>query len=375
VESYHLTERGKLNLLTLPSRATSQQLPDVELVDLRRHRSGPSGHALLSAPLHRALEQCLSRQEQAILFLNRRGFAPSIRCVACGAIMECPACSVALTEHRKAGVLRCHYCDHSTPPGDRCGECGAEAIERVGLGTEQLEETLNEHFAPARIARLDRDTATGRSLEKVLDRLRRREIDVLVGTQMVTKGHDLPGVTLVGVVLADQPLSFPDFRAGERTFQLLAQVAGRAGRGEHSGRVLFQTFQPEHPAVRAAAAHDYDTFYRHELGERRELGYSPFSRLIAVRVDAGDEGRGRAAARELARVARAQEPVREGHVQVLGPAPAPIARLRGRWRFRVMMRGPDRRRLRHVGLAVVRRIDEGLSPARAQVDVDPVSML
>jgi primosomal protein N' (replication factor Y) (superfamily II helicase) len=375
LESHHLADRGKLHLLPLPDRATSQRLPEVEVVDLRRHRSGPSQHPLLSAPLHRALERCMDAGEQAILFLNRRGFAPSLRCTHCGDVPQCPACSVALTEHRRVSSLRCHYCDFQRPVDERCAACGVTAMDRVGLGTEQLEATISELFAPARVARLDRDTATGKNLEAILDRLRRREVDILVGTQMVTKGHDLPFVTVVGVLLADQSLAFPDFRASERTFQLLAQVAGRAGRGDRPGRVLFQTFLPEHYAVQCAAAHDYDAFCRWALSERRELGYAPFTRLVSVRVDAMDDARARATVDELARLARATPEVARGHVQVLGPAPAPIERLRGRWRHRIMLRSASRPSLRAVALALDERIARGVAPVRATLDVDPVSML
>ena len=375
VESYYLAEQGRITLLTLPERATVQTLPTVDIVDLHRNRSGPTGHALLSAPLVRGISDCLGAGGQAILFLNRRGFAPSVCCETCGEVVHCPACSVALTEHRRAGVLRCHYCDFATPPGETCPKCGARDLVPLGLGTEKLEDALSSAFAPARVARLDRDTAIASGVEDVLDRLRRREVDILVGTQMVTKGHDIPGVTLVGVVLADHSLAFPDFRAAERTFQLLSQVAGRAGRGEHPGKVIFQTFQPRHASVVFAARHDYGAFYRSELAARKELGYPPFSRLVAIRVDAGDEARARAAAATLARVAAGQSDVRDGSVRVLGPAPAPIARLRGRYRFRLLLRGEDRRKVRRVTAAVAARIDEGLSPARATVDVDPVAML
>ena len=375
VETYHLAERGKVELLTLPDRATAQRLPSVEIVDLSRNKSGPGNHPLLSAPLYRALERCLEAKGQAILFLNRRGFAPSVRCAACNEVMQCPACSVALTEHRRAGSLRCHYCDFATPPGETCPSCGSRELVRIGLGTEKLEDTLAEAFAPARVARLDRDTAAGEGVEAVLDRLRNREVDILVGTQMVTKGHDIPGVTLVGVVLADQSLAFPDFRASERTFQLLSQVAGRSGRGETAGQVVFQTFQPRHVAIVRAAEHDYVGFYRVELDARRELGYVPFARLVAVRIDAGDEQKAQAVAAALAGVAAAHPAARDRVVRVLGPAPAPIARLRGRWRFRVMLRSPDRRALRAVAAAIAARIDEGIAPARATIDVDPVAML
>jgi primosomal protein N' (replication factor Y) (superfamily II helicase) len=209
----------------------------------------------------------------------------------------------------------------------------------------------------------------------VLDRVRAREIDLLVGTQMVTKGHDLPGVTLVGVVLADQSLAFPDFRATERTFQLFTQVAGRAGRGEKPGRVIIQTYQPRHPAILAACQHDYLRFVERELADRRDLGYAPFGRLAAVRIDHGDESRARHAAETLAGFANEQEGVRSGHVELLGPAPAPIERLRGRFRYRLFLRARERPPLRRVAIAVLARIEEGLGGARASVDIDPVAML
>jgi primosomal protein N' (replication factor Y) len=347
----------------------------VEVIHLATQRAGPSGDPRLSGPLHRAIEACLASGGQGILFLNRRGFAPSLRCEACGEVETCPACSVPLTEHRKAGLLRCHYCDFATPVGRACSKCGQPGLVPLGMGTEKLEDTLARVFAPARVARLDRDTASGNSIEDVLGRVRRREIDLLVGTQMVTKGHDLPGVTLVGVLLADQSLVFPDFRAAERTFQLLTQVAGRAGRGDAPGRVLIQTYQPHHPAVRAASHHDYATFVAHELEARRELGYAPFGRLVAVRVDHADLRACEAAAATLAEHARALAPVRSGQVEVLGPAPAPIERVRGRFRHRLLLRGAERPALRHVAHHVLQRIERGLGGARASVDIDPVSML
>ena len=375
LESYQLTQRGKLGMLSLPQRATANELPRVEIVDLGRHRNGPSGQRMISGPLFYAIEQCMEAGEQAILFLNRRGFAPSVRCNGCGELLGCPACSVSLTAHRGARVLRCHYCDFSTKHEDRCFKCGSNQLLELGLGTEQLEHALGQSFPRARIARLDRDTASGEGVEAVLDRLRRHEVDILVGTQMVTKGHDVPGVTLVGVVLADQSLGFPDFRASERTFQLLVQVAGRAGRGSRPGRVVLQTYMPEHHAVRHAQHHDYFGFLRAELAERRELGFPPFGRLIAVRVDAADEQRAARGADVLARAARSQAVVQTGAISVLGPAPAPIAKLRGRYRYRLLLKGEDRAALRSVATAVGRRIDEGLGTARATLDVDPVGML
>jgi primosomal protein N' (replication factor Y) (superfamily II helicase) len=374
LESHELVRRGKLSLLGLPERATPQALPPVEIVDLARHRSGPSGQRLISAPLHRAIEHCLAHGEQAILFLNRRGFAPSVRCDACGELLECPSCSVSLTAHRGARVLRCHYCDFSAPYG-LCTKCSSPHLMELGLGTEQLEQTLSAIFPTARVARLDRDTASGQGVEAVIDKLRAHEIDILVGTQMVTKGHDIPDVTLVGVVLADQSLAFPDFRAAERTFQLLVQVSGRAGRGERPGRVVLQTYLPEEPAIVFARTHDYAGFVERELAARREHLWPPFGRLVAVRVDAAADGAAQHAVEELARVAKAQQQVHAQAVEVLGPTTAPIARLRGRYRYWFVLRSQDRRALRAVALALRQRIDDGIAPARASIDIDPVNML
>jgi len=376
VESYFLTEQGRMQRLELRERAKQQLMPKVEVVDLARNPgNGPGGHPLLTGPLHRALERCLAADEQAILFLNRRGFAPSLRCSSCTELLRCPACSVSLTEHRRAGLLRCHYCDFTTHVSEACPSCGKLTLERMGVGTERIEDALISSFPGARVGRLDRDTAAGRGVEEVLDRMRERKLDILVGTQMVTKGHDLPGVTLVGVLMADQSLAFPDFRASERTFQLLAQVAGRAGRGDLPGRVVLQTYQPNHFAVRHALNHDYLGFYREEIIQREELSYVPHARLVAVRADAGDDAVTRRIIDGLAGIARNTPEVRSGVVALLGPAPAPISRIRGRYRWRFLLRSRSREQLRTVAQAVAARIQEGVAPGRAHVDVDPVSML
>lgn len=376
LESLSLSRRGRLRYLRLEHRATAQPLPQVEIVDLNRHRKGPTQHRLLTGPLHAALGTCLSEHGQAILFLNRRGFSPALRCDDCGEIQQCPSCSVALTAHRAAGALRCHYCDFVTSPARGCSHCGKPLLE-LGLGTEQLEALVQAQFPQARVARLDRDTASGQGVEAVMAKLRRHEIDILVGTQMVTKGHDLPGVTLVGVVLADQSLAFPDFRAAERTFQLLAQVAGRAGRGEREGRVLLQTYQPEHPAVRRARTHDYDGFADEELLARQQLPfpYPPFGYLALVRVDATRESTAREVAVGLSRWIGQHGALRKREVQLLGPAPAPIARIRGRYRFRFLLGAHARGPLRAVLDALAGRIDAQSGGARVQIDVDPVNML
>jgi len=350
-------------------------MPRVELVDLRRIGAGPTGDRRLSMPLYRALEETLRAREQTILFLNRRGFAPSVRCEACGKLATCASCSVALTFHKRDGVVRCHYCDFQAPLDAKCASCQAPALALEGLGTEKLEESIATAFPTARVARLDRDVASGKRIEAVLTRVRERQVDILVGTQMVTKGHDLPAVTLVGVINADAALSIPDFRAAERTFQLLVQVAGRAGRGDVPGRVIVQTWDPEHPAVALAAKHDVDGFIARELVDRQELGYPPFTRAALVRIDAVDEHHARSAGAHLAKVALATEAARSGAVLVQGPAPAPIARLRNRFRFRVMLRSAERPPLR----AVLSAIDQARvsldRSVRASIDVDPVQLL
>ncbi|MBI4702857.1 MAG: primosomal protein N', partial [Deltaproteobacteria bacterium] len=307
LESAALAERGRLELLRLPERAFEQaRLPAVEIVDLKHVGPGPSGHRLLSLPLHRGIERVLGAGEQAIIFLNRRGFAPSVVCESCGVVVSCRACSVALTYHQRGGGrLRCHYCDFSGPLVDRCPECHVGTLALEGVGTEKLEAAIAAAFPQARVGRLDRDVGSGARSERILARMRAGEIDILVGTQMVTKGHDLPRVTLVGVVNADAALSLPDFRAAERGFQLLVQVAGRAGRRERAGRVIVQTRSPTHPAVAFAARHDVPGFLAHELRDRREVGYPPFTRIALVRVDAVAEARARKQAGRLAARARA----------------------------------------------------------------------
>ena len=370
--SVELAQSGRLELLELPARArAASALPKAEAVDLRRMGPGPGGERLISVPLFRALEETLAARQQAILFLNRRGFAPSILCGSCGKIAECPNCAVALTLHRAhGGQLICHYCDHHEPRRQKCQHCGQDTLLEEGAGTERIESVLSDILPGARIGRLDRDVAAGQKSERVLERMRKGDIDVLVGTQMVTKGHDLPNVTLVGVLNADAALSLPDYRAAERTFQLLVQVAGRAGRGAAAGRVLIQTYQPDHPAIVLAMKHDVKGFIRQELEQRRELGNPPFSRLALVRFEAADDALVQRVALEVAKVARK---LAERDVEILGPAPAPLARLRGRFRHRFLVRATDRARLRVVLLGVARHaLDRRV---RMAIDVDPVSML
>jgi len=338
---------------------------------LRRIKAGPTGDRLLTLPLVRALEHVVEAREQAILFLNRRGFAPALLCGSCGQIVRCPDCSIALTVHR-AGRPRvvCHTCEYHAPVPSLCPSCKSGELEEEGAGTERIEAALTELFPTAKVARLDRDVAAGAKSAAILERMRRREIDLLVGTQMVTKGHDLPDVTLVGVLDADAALSMPDYRAAERSFQLLVQVAGRAGRGDKPGRVVVQTRQPDSTIIRCALHHDVHAFLEHETRQREELEYPPFSRLALVRFEGLDEG---LVSNEATRVARLTKRVLGTQVRLSGPAPAPIARIRNRWRYRFLLKSADRLRLREAllkvhGTEVDRRV-------RVIIDVDPMNML
>lgn len=373
LESARNVDTGRYRRLSLPERATPRPLPPVEIVDLRRHPPGPDG--LLSAPLAEAVAANLAAGQQTILFLNRRGFSTVVLCRACGQVIRCPHCAVSMTFHRGRDRLVCHYCGHNTVVPPRCPSCQMPRLERLGMGTERVEALVRERFPGARVARLDRDTAgaggSGASnLEEVLRAMNAGEIDVLVGTQMVTKGHDFGGVTLVGVLQPDQAMHLPDFRAAERVFQLIEQVAGRAGRGNSPGRVIVQTYNPEHAAIVSVREHDYEGFIRGELLARSEAAYPPFARMIALRLDASDETEVRVAATAVAtEVLRAGGP----RVQVRGPAPAPIERVRGRSRYQIWLSSTER-----APLAAAARAASAVKlggDVRMVVDVDPQSTL
>lgn len=383
IETRFAADRGRIRRLVLPHRIGGRPLPAVELVDLERERAmTPRGRKLiLSKPLRQALAETLAAGGQSILLLNRRGFSTKIFCFECGFAERCKHCDITLVFHAADGCLRCHYCGFEAKPADQCAKCAAPETALLGIGTERLEEEVRARFSDARIARLDRDTASRRGgTEAILRALREGHIDILVGTQMVAKGHDFPGVLLVGVVAADLGLHLPDFRAAERSFQLLAQVAGRAGRGTTPGRVLVQTFVPEHYAVRPVRDHDYEAFYAEELGHRAALGYPPFGRLVHVLVSATEVDRASAAAQRLAAVAYESGASAAGDgvrtvVELLGPAPAPIARLRDRFRFQLLLKGTSDAPLLEVARSIAREAARLPSGVTASVDVDPVSML
>ena len=374
LETRYAADQGVLRRLVLPSRIGGRPLPAVEIVDLEEERRWlPRGRKLIfSRPLARALADNLARGGQSILLLNRRGFSTRIFCFGCGHAERCDHCDVALVYHATEERLRCHYCDLRRAPPTACPGCGATDTALLGLGTQRVEEDLRRLLPEARIARLDRDTASRRGFgERVLADLRDGRLDVVVGTQILAKGHDFPGVRLVGVVFADVGLHMPDFRAAERTFQLLTQVAGRAGRDSQPGRVIVQTFAPSHYAIRPVRDHDYEAFYAEELGHRAPLGYPPFGHLAHLVVSGPDEERVREAAARLAAAARAAgQPV-----EVLGPAPSPLARLRDRWRYQVLVKGPDPAAVRETARAIATVAGRLSDPLQALVDLRPQNML
>ena len=377
VESFFHAESGRYTLLDLPERTKGSALPRVSLLDIRGRSKGSAGD-LCSDELHAAIESNGQRHRQTLLFLNRRGFAHFVQCAACGEPAKCIACSVTLTLHRGRRALVCHHCGFTRPSHLPCAQCGAPSASEGTAGTEQVEAALAKRFPGLRIARMDRDTTARRGAHtRLLRAWHMGEIDVLIGTQMITKGVDNPRVTLVGVLNADISLNLPDFRAAERTLQLVSQVAGRAGRGNEPGEVLVQTLRPDHYSLRAAAAHDYRAFVAAEIEYRRSLGYPPFGRLINVRLEASSPTAAERTARDFAARMRARPEAGRDGVDVVGPAPAPIERLRGRYRWQVLVRG--------TGSAATRSVveygrAEFLPQRRAVrvrivVDVDPYSML
>ncbi len=380
VSTFYHAVQGKYRYLNLARRVTPQSLPEVHLIDLKDQRGDPS-LKIISRPLKRALEEVLSRREQALLFLNRRGYASAHFCLFCGEVFQCLRCSVALTHHRADDRLVCHYCGYTAPVPESCPRCQSSAIKRYGVGTEKVEAELRKLLPSARVARLDRDTAphSGKAVA-VLESFAAGDLDFLVGTQMITKGHHFPRVTLVGVIAADLSLFFPEYHAGERTYQLLSQVAGRAGRGEAPGKVLIQTYHPEHFVFQAVQAQDYQGFCERELAGRRELAYPPFTRLALVRLSGPGEEKVAQEARRLAGALRAWlARERQGwgrRLQVLGPAPAGLRKLKGRFRWQILLKSYGREPLARL----LDDLRQRWSPASGTglsltLDVDPVNLL
>ncbi|MFQ5662929.1 MAG: primosomal protein N' [Terriglobia bacterium] len=371
--SYH-ARTGRYCRLELESRVGQRPLAEVRVIDMRAEFQETKKTALLSRALAAGIEHALGDGGQVLVLLNRRGYANFLLCRKCGATVQCAHCSISLAFHRARGRLVCHYCGFARGTPKACEKCGSEHIHYVGEGAEKVEEAVARAYPGARVARLDRDTAAGRRrAEQVLRRFVRGQLDILVGTQMIAKGHDFQGVTLVGVVSADVILGLPDFRAAERTFQLLTQVAGRAGRGVRPGQVLVQTYYPDHYAIRFGAQQNYEGFYEQELRFRRLLHYPPFTALanLVVRARPLD-----AAVRATRQLQEFFDRNRVPSLRVLGPAPAPLARLKKEYRFQFLLKSPDRRALQERLRAVVAYARRKEIPAGTLVvDVDPLTLL
>jgi len=374
LESMHRVG-DRLTLVRLPERAGTQPLPPVELVDLKTApRVREAGALPWSDRLDEATSATLSRAEQVLLLLNRRGFAATLQCQACGAARPCPRCSIALTVHQAPPRLRCHYCGHDEPIPPGCAECGGAVQRMRGVGTQQLERFLATRFPNARLARMDLDTTSAKwSHQAILDRVGRGDVDILLGTQMIAKGLDFPNVTLVGVVDADTGLHFPDFRAAERTFQLLAQVAGRAGRGPRGGQVIVQTRSPDHYALVAAARHATEAFFEAELVLRQDPPYPPIAALVNLVVSGEEENAVADAAAAVGRWCAGLVARHRLAVEVLGPAPCALTRIKNRWRWHVLLRG-DSDSLGRVVRYAATRLPEPAG-VRVIVDRDPVNLL
>ncbi|MBM4092884.1 MAG: primosomal protein N', partial [Planctomycetes bacterium] len=372
LESWHEAWQGRFRLVEMPRRVSHLPLPDVATIDLRAQYHNRRSRGAISRPLHLAVHEALRDGGQVILLLNRRGFSTTIQCPGCGFVVKCPDCDIALTHHRQGEKAVCHYCDYTIPPPPDCPECRFEGIRYSGLGTQKLELEVRTRFPDVACLRMDSDSMVKPgSHEEALDRFRAGDVKILVGTQMIAKGLDFPNVTLVGVINADTALHFPDFRAAERTFQLVTQVAGRTGRGPRGGRVLVQTFSPEHPAIIAAQRHDYVTFANGELPVRREFGYPPMTAMIRIVVRGPSETTTEQFAESVARAMRQQAAHRGVEGRILGPVIAPIPKLRGNHRFHILLYHTDGQSLRDLVRAAVPDLKppEGIHWI---VDVDPL---
>jgi len=373
LESFYNVEKVKFRLLNLPERIEGKPLPRVEVVDMKKEGG------LFSEKLKAALQKNIESGKQSLLFLNRRGFANFILCPDCGNTFKCPNCSVTLTHHLRDRSLQCHYCDYRIPaPGD-CPKCQSHRLQGMGIGTERLEQEIKSLFPETQVGRMDRDTTSRRrSHLEILKRLESGSIDILIGTQMIVKGHDFPDVTFVGVVSADTSLNFPDFRSSERTFQLLTQVAGRAGRGDVFGEVVIQTFNPDHYSILRAKDHDYIGFYQEEIQFRKALEYPPFTRFINFRLVGNNEKGTKGMAEEMGRIG--QSLLKKAHgkeIEILGPSTAPFAKMRGKFRWQMLAKGKSPPLLHQFAKELSSRMDVPLKGKGVDldVDVDPVFIL
>jgi primosomal protein N' (replication factor Y) len=380
IQSFQNSIRHRYQLILMRERIEKRPLPDVEVVDMKTLEDSRPKNEMVSPRLREALDQNLAEGNQTILFLNRRGFHRLYLCKSCGQSIQCPNCDVALTYHLKEDQLLCHYCGFYSGTRAKCTSCGCEGLRAYGFGTEKLERELKEMFPDARVARMDTDSTRkkGQSFA-ILRSFGRHEVDILVGTQMITKGYDFPGVTLVGVIAADLSLGFPDFRAGERTFQILSQVAGRAGRGNRRGRVIIQTFNPDHYSISTAMAHDYQSFFEKERDLREQLGYPPFSHLACLRVQGNNKRETEETAHSLGQGIQGilkRWPKRGKEIQVLGPVAPALSKLHGKYRWQILIKSRSVSLLRHLlaEIEIFAKKDLRSRGTQLILDVDPYQM-
>ena len=380
VQSYYNVNVGKYKMVALTRRVQERPLSDIQIVDLRDHKGIRGIRQYITPPLIQAVQSVLHRKEQALLFINRRGFANLSVCGACGQPVKCRNCDVTLTLHQHINAHQCHYCGFSQASVHACPVCGSSFIQHLGMGTEKIEAAVASLFPDARIARMDRDTTRKKgTLLSILKKLKNREIDILIGTQMVAKGHDFPNITLVGIICADLSLSFPDFRSGSRTFQLLAQVAGRAGRGASPGRVILQTYNPAHFCISAARTQDFKVFYEQDIAFRKALKYPPFSRMVMLKISGKSADTAKAHATLVGRTLNqilAKQP-EFAAVAIRGPVASAIHKLANRYRWQIILKGPDARMLH----TLIHHLQQHHKPlfshpqVKMAVDVDPIFMM
>ena len=381
LQSYHNTETGKFRELRLTKRVSDRPLPRIDLVDLKTYRDYPGIRSFITPPLEEAMARTLYHKEQILLFLNRRGYANYPVCATCGETMKCVSCDVSLTLHQSKNAYRCHMCGYMIPSNSKCRVCNSSNIKNLGFGTERIEAAVKALFPEAAVARMDQDTTVRPgSMVRLLKDVKDRKTDILIGTQMIAKGHDFPGITLVGVICADQSLNFPDFRACERTFQLLAQVAGRAGRGDKPGLVIMQTYNPDHFSILAAEKQDFREFYGKEIQFRQSLGYPPFSRMIQFRIT----GKNRLTAQEAAEATGLwirqhidrRQPFYNA-VEILGPIEAPIFKMADHYRWQILLKSPVQQPLHTLARHLVLESGGTLKQegVRITTDIDPYYLM
>ncbi|HPD56200.1 MAG TPA: primosomal protein N' [Smithellaceae bacterium] len=374
IRSYYNARTEKYRLLELPQRVHNRPLPLVQIVDMKKQKEKTGKTPLLSDNLVDEIARTLENNEQTLLFLNKRGFETFLVCADCGYNFRCPNCAVSLKHHLAENTIKCHYCDYRQKAIPQCPSCRGSRVISYGAGTQKLEKEIEKIFPTARVRRMDADTSSGKNVqEKILEALQNKKIDILVGTQMIAKGHDFPLITLVGVVAADTSLNMPDFRAAEKTFQLLTQVAGRSGRGNNPGKVIIQTFNPQHFALRHAQHHDYKSFYAEELDFRRTFQYPPFGHIVNIRLSSSKKEELLCASQNLEKKVKSSASACSDAVEIIGPAPAPLAKLSGRYRYQMLLKGAQINTLRRLAQELLQ--DHKNSFVRISVDVDPENFM